>query len=388
MTLKQKSDGIYLDDSFDDVMFDSLIFDCDGVLIDITKSYDQTIITTTKYILETLAKITDSIDIDFKIIDGFKSTGGFNDEVDLTYAAILSIIAAKKLKKDQTEFIFNVIKNSDSTGIKSVENFLKKQIDISEIIDGFKSTGGFNDEVDLTYASILSIIAAKKLKKDQTEFIFNVIKNSDSTGIKSVEIFLKKQTDISVIIDQLSYPGSHKENILYQTFDQLFYGPELYSKLFQNPSKFSEPGLIENDDVIFNDNLSEKLQKKFGKQISMVTGRGKESVRYSLKHLLEKFDLTNSAFLEDESRDLAKPNPQALINSISGMNSKSCLYVGDSMEDFLMAKKSTILGYKTTFCGIIGTSKNPQEKLKLFEQNEAILVLDSIELLPKVLNLE
>ena len=49
MTLKQKSEGIYLDDSFDDVMFDSLIFDCDGVLIDITKSYDQTIITTTNF---------------------------------------------------------------------------------------------------------------------------------------------------------------------------------------------------------------------------------------------------------------------------------------------------------------------------------------------------
>jgi len=324
MTLIQKSKDIYVDDSFNSILpnIDSIIFDCDGVLIDITKSYDQTIIITTKYILETLAKITDSIDVNFKIIDGFKSTGGFNDEVDLTYAAILSIIAAKKLKKDQTEFIFNVIKNSDSTGIKSVETFLKKQ------------------------------------------------------------------TDISVIIDQLSYPGSHKENILYQTFDQLFYGPELYLKLFQNPSKFSKPGLIENDDVIFNDNLSEKLQKKFGKQISMVTGRGKESVSYSLKHLLEKFDLKNSVFLEDESRELAKPNPQALINSISGMNSQSCLYIGDSMEDFLMAKKSTILGHKTTFCGIIGTSKNPQEKLKLFQQNEAILVLDSINLLPKVLNLE
>jgi HAD superfamily hydrolase (TIGR01549 family) len=322
MTLKQKSEGIYLDDSFDNGMIDSLIFDCDGVLIDITRSYDQTIITTTKYVLETLAKITDSIDVDFKIIDGFKSTGGFNDEVDLTYVAILSIVAAKKLEKDQTEFIFNVIKNSDSTGITSVENFLKKQIDISEIIN------------------------------------------------------------------QLSYPGSHKENILYQIFDQLFYGPELYSKLFKNSSKFSEPGLIENDDVIFNDNLSEKLQKKFGKQISMVTGRGRESVSYSLKHLLEKFNLKNSVFLEDESRDLAKPNPQALINSINGMKSQSCLYIGDSMEDFLMAKKATILGHKTTFCGIIGTSKNPQEKLKLFEQNEAILVLDSINLLPKVLNLE
>ena len=322
MTLTQKSKGIYVDDSFDPTKFDSIIFDCDGVLVDITNSYDQTIVKTTKYVLETLAKINDSIQIDFKIIDGFKSTGGFNDEVDLTYAAILSIVAAKKLKKDQTEFINLVIKNSDSTGIKSVETFLKNQVDVSEIIE------------------------------------------------------------------QLSYPGSHKDNILYQIFDQLFYGPELYSKLFQNTSKFSESGLIENDVVIFNNDLADKLGNKFHNQISMVTGRGKESVKYSLKQLLDKFDLQNSMFLEDEPRELAKPNPQSLVNSITGMNSKSCLYVGDSMEDFIMAKKATILGNKTTFCGIIGTSKNPEEKLQLFEQNEAILVLDSINLLPKVLNLE
>ena len=120
----------------------------------------------------------------------------------------------------------------------------------------------------------------------------------------------------------------------------------------------------------------------------MVTGRGKESVKYSLKHLLDKFDLKNSMFLEDEPRELAKPNPQSLVYSITGMKSESCLYVGDSMEDFIMAKEATILGNNTTFCGIIGTSKNPEEKLQLFEQNEAILVLDSINLLPKVLNLE
>ena len=322
MTLTQKSKGIYVNDSFDPTTFDSIIFDCDGVLVDITNSYDQTIVKTVKYVLETLAKINDSIQIDFKIIDGFKSTGGFNDEVDLTYAAILSIVAAKKLKKDQTEFIFLVINNSDSTGIKSVETFIKNQVDISEIIE------------------------------------------------------------------QLSYPGSHKDNILYQIFDQLFYGPQLYSKLFQNTSKFSEPGLIENDVVIFNNDLADKLGNKFHNQISMVTGRGKESVKYSLKHLLDKFDLQNSMFLEDEARELAKPNPQSLVNSITGMNSKSCLYVGDSMEDFIMAKKATILGNNTTFCGIIGTSKNPEEKLQLFEQNEAILVLDSIDLLPKVSNLE
>lgn len=324
MTLTKKSEGIYTDDSKIQILneLDSIIFDCDGVLIDITKSYDQTIIKTTRYVLENLAKINLSIDIDFKIIDGFKSTGGFNDEVDLTYAAIISLVAAKKLEKDPTNFIFDVIKNSDFTGIVSVEKYIENQTDISEI---------------------------------------------------------KKQ---------LSYPGTHHGNPLYQIFDQIFYGPELYQKLFNKTSNFSDMGLIEQDDVILNNILFEKLQKKFNSKIAMVTGRGKESVKYSLKSLLAKFNLDNSMFLEDEPRELAKPNPQSLLNSINGMNCTSTLYVGDSMEDFIMAKRTSDLGQKTTFCGIMGTSKNPQEKLDLFEENGAILVLDSINLLPKVLNLE
>ncbi len=324
MTLTKKSEGIYIDNSCIDVLneIDAIIFDCDGVLIDITKSYDQAIIKTTQYVLENFAKIDDAINVDFKIIDGFKSTGGFNDEVDLTYAAIISLVTAKKLKKDQTSFIFDVIKNANSSGIESVEKYLESQVDISDI---------------------------------------------------------KKQ---------LSYPGTHHENPLYQIFDQLFYGPELYQKLFESSSKFSEPGLIEQDEVILNNLLIEKIQKKFNSKIAIVTGRGKKSTSYSLKTLLDKFDLKNSTFLEDESRELAKPNPQPLLDAIKGMNNVSTLFVGDSMEDFIMAKKATDLGSKTIFCGIIGTSKNPQEKLELFQRNGAILVLDSINLLPKVLNLE
>jgi len=324
MTLTKKFDGIYVDDSKINVLneLDTIIFDCDGVLIDITKSYDLAIIKTTRYVLENFAKINDTIDVDFKIIEGFKSTGGFNDEVDLTYAAIISLVAAKKLEMDQTSFIFNVIKNIDSTGIVSVEKYLENLVDIFDI---------------------------------------------------------KKQ---------LSYPGTHHQNPLYQIFDQLFYGPELYQKLFNASSKFSESGLIEQDDIILNNLLIEKLQKKFNSKIAMVTGRGKESVRYSLRELLDKFNLTNSVFLEDELRELAKPNPKPLLDSIKGMNGTSTLYVGDSMEDFIMAKRVSRLGHKTIFCGIIGTSKNPQEKLALFDQNDAVLVLDSIHLLPKVLNLE
>ena len=276
MTLRKNSEGIYTDDSEIQILnkIDAIIFDCDGVLIDITKSYDLVIIQTTRYVLKYLVKIDSSLDIDFKIIDGFKSTGGFNDEVDLTYAAIISLVAAKKLEKNPSNFILDVIKNSDSTGIISVEKYLETLTDISDI---------------------------------------------------------KKQ---------LSYPGTHHDNLLYQIFDQLFYGPDLYQKLFNLTSKFSESGLIEQDDILINDNLMKQLIKKFDSKIAMVTGRGKESVRYSLKFLLSKFDLQNSMFLEDELRELAKPNPKSLINSIQGMNSICSLYVGDSMEDFIMAKKN------------------------------------------------
>ena len=324
MTLLKKQDGIYFDDSVIDILKSSngIIFDCDGVLIDITQSYDLTIIKTTKYVLENFSNISDSIQID------------------------------------------------------------------SKIIDGFKSTGGFNDEVDLAYASIIALVAAKKLQRDQTEFIFEVIKNCDTSGIVSAEKYIEKLTEIDEIKNKLSYPGTHHDNPLYKIFDQLFYGPELYEKLFKIKSKFVESGLIENDVVIVNDSLILKLKTKFSSKISIVTGRGKESVRYSLKNLLGQFDTDNSAFLEDESREMAKPNPVSLIQAIKGMKNNSVVYVGDSMEDLIMAKEASEQGYQATFCGIIGTSKDPQKKLKLFEKNGAMLVLESINLLPKVLNLE
>ncbi|MDH3277285.1 MAG: HAD-IA family hydrolase [Nitrosopumilus sp.] len=324
MTLLKKQEGIYIDDSLIDFSkeSDGIIFDCDGVLIDITQSYDLTIIKTVKYVLENISNISDSIKID------------------------------------------------------------------SKIIEGFKSTGGFNDEVDLTYASIIALVAAKNLHRDQREFIFEVIQNCDSSGILSAEKYIESLTDIDEIKNDLSYPGPHHNNPLYKIFDQIFYGPELYERLFNIKSKFLEKGLIENDTLIINNPLISKLKTKFNSKISIVTGRGKESVRYSLKKLLDQFDLKNSAFLEDEPREMAKPNPFSLVRTIKGMNIRNSIYVGDSMEDLIMAKKATEQGYTTTFCGIIGTSKNPQEKLELFKKNGALLVLESINLLPKVLNLE
>jgi hypothetical protein len=233
MTLNKIADGIYIDTAIQDSLknLDSIIFDCDGVLIDVSESYDLTIQKTTAYILKEYANIPESIPISSKIIDEFKATGGFNDEVDLTYASILSLTASNKLKKDAENFIFQVTENADQTGIISVEKYLQNiGADISEI---------------------------KKI---------------------------------------LDYPGQNHQNLLYSTFDQLFYGRKLYSKLFNKKSQFSDNGFIENDKVIVNNKLLSKLKKKFIDKISIVTGRGIESIEYSLKELLDEFNVKQSVF--------------------------------------------------------------------------------------------
>ena len=139
--------------------FDSIIFDCDAVLIDVTKSYDVTINETISYVLKEIADITVDAPLTNEILLKFKSTGGFNDEIDITYSGTLCCIAAKKLNKDPTELILDVLNNADATGIAYIENFLNKiNVDIADIKSrlGYPSTDK-NDLIHATFDQLFSV---------------------------------------------------------------------------------------------------------------------------------------------------------------------------------------------------------------------------------------
>ena len=44
-------------------------------------------------------------------------------------------------------------------------------------------------------------------------------------------------------------------------------------------------------------------------------------------------------------------------------------------------------GYDVSFCGIYGSSDEPELKYELFQKNNASIILESIQELPKALNL-
>jgi len=325
LILNKVEDEIIIDPTTIEKMrtLDSIIFDCDGVLIDVSNSYDLAIKKTVDFVITEMTQINNSGLVTTKMIEGFKTSGGFNDEIDVAYALILGIVAAKKRNILFSDFILQVIENADQTGIKSVERYLD---------------------------------------------IINV--------------------DVSDIRQKLEYPGKKFQNPLSSIFDEMFYGSELYEQLYKRkPQFFHGLGLIENDIVLLNKDLIAKLHQRFDRKIAIVTGRGNLSAKHSLKDLFKEFDLNNSKFLEDEPREMAKPNPQSLMSTIQGMNASVSLYVGDSMEDYIMARKVDESGIPTIFCGVYGTSKDPEAKKSLFENNHADIIVKSIDLIPKALNL-
>ena len=302
--------------------FDSIIFDCDGVLVDIRNSYDHAINKTISAIMKEL----------------------FNDEIG--------------------------------------------DIVTSKIHFGLKSVGGFNDEVAVVYAIVMTLAASKKSKIEFEKLIIDVIANANESGVNSIDDYFKDQNiDLMEIKSKLDYENSRKVSYIHKIFNQLFYGPKLYEEIFNEKSQFNDNPLIDLDDIVLDNNLMLKLKNRFGTKISTVTGRGKFAFSYSMKNFLEKFDIENSVFLEDRPLELAKPNPESLIESISKINSKCCLYIGDSMEDLLMVQKCQEQGYDVSFCGIYGSSDEPELKYELFQKNDAPFILESIQELPKALNL-
>ena len=302
--------------------FDSIIFDCDGVLVDIRNSYDHAINKTISAIMKEL----------------------FNDEIG--------------------------------------------DIVTSKIHFGLKSVGGFNDEVAVVYAIVMTLVASKKSNIEFEKLIVNVINNANESGINSIDSYFKeKNIDVIEIKSKLDYENSRKVSYIHKIFNQLFYGPKLYEEVFNEKSQFSEKPLIDLDNIVLDNNLMPKLKTRFGSKVATVTGRGKFAFSYSMKNFLDNFDMENSVFLEDRPLNLAKPNPESLIETISKINSNCSLYIGDSMEDLLMVQKCRELDYDVSFCGIYGSSDEPQLKYELFQKNNASFILESIQELPKALNL-
>ncbi|HXG06737.1 MAG TPA: HAD family hydrolase [Nitrososphaera sp.] len=318
-------------------MYDCALFDIDGVLVDVRKSYNAAIKKTVEYVLRS--------------ITGWQSSSSFS---------VSSPVSYRNLVTDQ-------------------------------LILKFRQSGGFNNDTDTTYAITLAMLArAPKSMTEAREFLAQVAENADESGCISVERFLSNHYDIEKWKRRLNYPAPVRESMIARVFDELFYGPELFRKRNNAEPKYWKKGnkpLIKNDRVSVNSRTMKKLHEMFRGNLAIVSGRSRLAAEYSLKPVMKYFNLDACVFLEDESRVYAKPNPYAIRRAMEVMNARTAVYAGDSVEDLLMARRAEKeFGVKIAFVGIYGNSPDPLKTAKQFKQQGVEVIARGVNQLPNTIN--
>lgn len=108
---------------------DGIIFDCDGVLVDVADSYGATIVRTVAHVLGWMG-MTDAPRLTPRMIQAFKDTGAFNNEIDLSYAAILMTAASIRARMDMEE---TAAAFASCGGVRDAEHIASDMCDVSDL---------------------------------------------------------------------------------------------------------------------------------------------------------------------------------------------------------------------------------------------------------------
>jgi phosphoglycolate phosphatase-like HAD superfamily hydrolase len=304
-------------------MYDCVLFDIDGVLVDIRKSYNATIKRTVEYMLKFIIGRSFRTLVTDQIILKFRQSGGFNNDTDTSYAITLAILANQPKNIPQgRRFLAKVAKNADESGYVSVEKFL-------------------------------ALYDINKWKK--------VLVYPGSV----------KDSMLARVFDEIFY-GSE----LFRKQDHL-----------EPKYRTTGRPLIKNDKLTVTARTMKKLNKMFKGNLAIVSGRSKLAAEYSLRPIINYFNSDACVFLEDEKRVYAKPHPFAIKHAMRVMNAKTAIYAGDSVEDLLMARHAEkAAGVKIAFVGIYGNSPEPNKTIDKFKQERVKAIIKSVNQLPNIIN--
>jgi phosphoglycolate phosphatase-like HAD superfamily hydrolase len=302
---------------------DCALFDIDGVLVDIRKSYNSAIKKTAEYMLKSITGRTFRNLVTDQIILKFRQSGGFNNDTDTTYAITLAMLASppKSIAKGR-RFLAKVAENADESGYISVEKFLS-----SYSIEKWKSL--------LAYPA--------PVQESMLARVFDEL-------FYGPELF-KKQNHL----EPKHWAGGRP--------------------------------LIKNDRLAVSAKTMKKLNEMFDGNLAIVSGRSRLAAEYSLSPVMKYFNIDACVFLEDEKREYAKPNPYAIKRAMKAMNAESAVYAGDSAEDLLMARRAEKeTGAEIAFIGVYGYSSQPSKTRAKFRQEGVEAMTKSVNQLPSIVN--
>ena len=297
---------------------DILIFDMDGVLIDVSRSYRKTIQRTIHIYLKSCLGFQRSRGdwIMDEEISLFKSVGGFNNDWDLTSGLLLYLLSISGIPP--------LPKRKRFSSIREIVHYLE------------------------TKSSTSHLKTALRLKRKHSLSFLEKVKSTGG-GLRGVRRILGTSWEGWVYrsgdLDQ--------ENLVKRIFQEIYLGKKFTSRYHLSPLFYVGKGLYLQEKTLIPKKILAFLREKI--RMGIASGRP----RFEAELALKRFRLHpyfNSVVTLDECEEeencifrstgkkikCSKPHPYSILRAVQeiGIPHPRCGYVGDVVDDMLAAQKA------------------------------------------------
>lgn len=334
-----------------------IVFDMDGVLIDVSMSYRDTVRQTARLFFKVAANWDQLPDPLFPLSDlaVVKQSGGLNNDWDLTFMAI--------------NLLFTLVEAPDRAPAPKKED-----------------TGSLEGE-------------------DNWDLYTKSVSEWD---VGNLEQFLKDtKTPLGLLLEKEGRPrdayiASFYEgdvgtgNIIKQIFQEVYLGRALFERTYGKPPKvWFEEGFIHREKILVGKDILENLGRD--NILAIATGRPRAEAEYPLVSFgLEKFfrsmycleDCINEEerVLAEEGRiiSLSKPDPFMLDAIAQGLEGEysGCYYIGD-MPDDMVAATTSKAGFKGV--GVVASAPDRDALKKSLLGAGADFIIEELSELEKII---
>ena len=281
-----------------------IVFDMDGVIIDVSGSYRNAVRQTARLFFKDALSWESLPDPLFSLADlaRVKQSGGLNNDWDLTFLII--------------NLLFTLVKESSEYPDSNPWNMYKKTLRDCDVAD----LAQFLDSEKNPVSTLL-----EKNGRISNDFIARLYTGDVGTG-----------------------------NIIKQIFQEIYLGKDLFESTYGLRSKvYHEKGYINKETLLMAKSILERLSRK--NILAIATGRPQIEADYPLEHFdLKKFFsiiLTLDDCLKEEQKifeqkhtkvSLSKPNPYMLdaIETACKNKVSKYYYIGDMPDDMMAASRS------------------------------------------------
>jgi len=293
---------------------DTIVFDIDGVLIDVQDSFKKAVCQTVQFYFKEILHFQGSQNlINPEEVEYFKMAGGFNNDWNLTSAVVLFYLM--KARKNNLR---------DIDLLRSIEPDIKKFT--AEMLP---SGGGLVKVIDLI---------------------------EEDGNIKEEILAL--------------WDG----NLITKIFQEIYAGEEHCYKIYGfHPFLIKTEGLIKQERIIIDKNKKDFLQNF---SLGILTGRNKREARVALERLGWD-DIISKEKIITADDGAEKPHSQGLKKITNSLETKLGAYIGDTRDDMITVKNFNKEVGATKFLSaiVLGEGFNLRSKSAKFYLNEEVDLL-------------